>query len=76
MPICPHFLMELHVGLTAAVPNGRWVEHIPQLDDLTLHGMTIDAGHAVPSVEPGLGIAWDIEAIERRRVNELTLLVD
>ena len=33
--VCPHFLMELHVSLTAAVPNGRWVEYIPQLDDLT-----------------------------------------
>src|ERR1700682_6405628 len=34
--VCPHFLMELHVSLTAAVPNGRWVEYIPQLDSLTL----------------------------------------
>ena len=31
--VCPHFLMELHVSLTAAVPNGAWVEYIPQLDD-------------------------------------------
>ncbi len=76
MPICPHFLMELHVGLTAAVPNGRWVEHIPQLDDITLHGMRIEDGHAIPSEEPGLGIAWDMAAIEQRRVHELTLLVD
>ncbi|WP_442874400.1 enolase C-terminal domain-like protein [Amycolatopsis sp. NBC_00438] len=28
---CPHFLMEPHVSLAAAVPNGRYVEHIPQL---------------------------------------------
>jgi L-alanine-DL-glutamate epimerase-like enolase superfamily enzyme len=27
--VCPHFLMELHVSLTAAVPNGAWVEYIP-----------------------------------------------
>ena len=49
MPVCPHFLMELHVSLTAAVPNGRWVEYIPQLDDLTLERMRIDDGRAVPS---------------------------
>ena len=60
----------------AAVPNGRWVEHIPQLDDITLRGMRIEAGHAIPSEEPGLGIAWDMAAIEQRRVHELTLLVD
>ena len=38
MPVCPHFLMELHVALTAAVPNGRWIEYIPQLDSLTTDG--------------------------------------
>ena len=35
VPICPHFLMELHVSLCAAVPNAAWVEWIPQLDDIT-----------------------------------------
>ena len=42
-PVCPHFLMELHVSLRCAVPNGRWVEYIPQLDDLT-HGADDDRG--------------------------------
>jgi len=73
--VCPHFLMELHVALTAAVPNGRWVEYIPQLDSLTTAGMTIENGHAVPSSEPGLGIAWDWDAIDRRRVDGLTHVV-
>src|SRR5690606_19711514 len=57
-PVCPHFLMELHVALCAAVPNARWVEYIPQLEDLTTEGMQIEGGYAVPSDEPGLGIAW------------------
>jgi L-alanine-DL-glutamate epimerase-like enolase superfamily enzyme len=61
--ICPHFLMELHVSLCAAVPNARWVEYIPQLDTLTTAPMKIEAGHAIPSSEPGLGIAWDLDAI-------------
>ena len=30
--VAPHFLMELHVSLAAAVPNALYVEHIPQLD--------------------------------------------
>lgn len=76
LPVCPHFLMELHVALAAAVPNGRWVEHIPQLDDITTGGMTIHDGHAVPSEEPGLGIEWDMAAVEARRVHDLTLTVD
>jgi len=67
-PVCPHFLMELHVALCAAVPNARWVEYIPQLDDLTTERMEIRDGHAVPSSAPGLGIAWDFEAIDRMAV--------
>ena len=66
--VCPHFLMELHVALSCAVPNSRWVEYIPQLDEITTQGMTIRDGHAIPSNEPGLGIAWDFDAINRRAV--------
>jgi L-alanine-DL-glutamate epimerase-like enolase superfamily enzyme len=73
--VCPHFLMELHVGLTAAVPNGRWVEYIPQLDSLTTAGMRIENGRAVPSDQPGLGIAWDWQAIDRLRVDGATRIV-
>jgi L-alanine-DL-glutamate epimerase-like enolase superfamily enzyme len=64
--VSPHFLMELHVSLCAAVPNARWVEYIPQLESLTTEGMTINDGYAVPSREPGLGIAWDWPAIDRQ----------
>jgi L-alanine-DL-glutamate epimerase-like enolase superfamily enzyme len=66
--ICPHFLMELHVSLTAAVPNGAWVEHIPQLDDVTASRLEITDGHAIPPSAPGLGIDWDFAAIEKRAI--------
>jgi L-alanine-DL-glutamate epimerase-like enolase superfamily enzyme len=73
--VCPHFLMELHVALCCAVPNARWVEYIPQLDELTTHGMTIRDGYAVPSEAAGLGIAWDWDAIDRRRVEGCTRII-
>lgn len=66
--LAPHFLMELHVNIGAAVPNTRWIEYIPQLDDITVEGMKIDAGRAIPSDQPGLGIAWDLDAISRMTV--------
>lgn len=66
--VCPHFLMELHVSLCAAVPNARWVEYIPQLDALTTQGMSIQNGKARPSDAPGLGIEWDFDAINRLAV--------
>jgi L-alanine-DL-glutamate epimerase-like enolase superfamily enzyme len=68
VPVCPHFLMELHVSLACAVPNARWIEYIPQLDSLTTAPMRIEDGHAIPSDDPGLGIAWDDAAIARATV--------
>ncbi len=72
IPVCPHFLMELHVSLAAAVPNGKYVEYIPQLDDLTTAGMTVEDGMAIAPSEPGLGIAWDWDAVAARSVAEFT----
>lgn len=68
VPVCPHFLMELHVALCAAVPNARWVEYIPQLDTLTTEPMRIESGYAIPSTKPGLGIEWDFEAFKSQCV--------
>ena len=73
VPVCPHFLMELHVSLTAAVPTGAWVEYIPQLEAITKSLMTIDGGYAIPPERPGLGIDWDFAAIERMAVARATL---
>jgi L-alanine-DL-glutamate epimerase-like enolase superfamily enzyme len=66
--VCPHFLMELHVSLTAAIPNGAYVEHIPQLRAITGAEMVIEDGYAVAPDTPGLGIEWRFDAIDDRRV--------
>ncbi|MCU1585251.1 MAG: mandelate racemase [Microbacteriaceae bacterium] len=66
--VSPHFLMELHVSLVAAVPNGQYVEHIPQLRAITTKEMTVEAGHAIAPNTPGLGIDWDRDAIDDRTV--------
>jgi len=66
--VCPHFLMELHVSLVAAIPNGAYVEHIPQLRAITRTELLIEGGMAVAPAEPGLGIDWDADAIDARRV--------
>jgi len=66
--VCPHFLMELHVSLTAAAPNAAWVEYIPQLDDFTTSRLAIADGFAVAPSTSGLGIDWDFPAIDKRAV--------
>jgi L-alanine-DL-glutamate epimerase-like enolase superfamily enzyme len=66
--VCPHFLMELHVSLVAAIPNGRYVEHIPQLRAVTRGQLRIENGRAIAPDEPGLGIPWDRDAVDDCRV--------
>ncbi|MEV6115193.1 mandelate racemase/muconate lactonizing enzyme family protein [Streptomyces sp. NPDC052109] len=66
--VCPHFLMELHVSLAAAVPNGMFVEYIPQLRAVTRGELTVRDGLAVAPDAPGIGIDWDMDAIDDRRV--------
>ena len=66
MPVCPHFLMELHVSLACAVQNGKYVEYIPQLDDLTTSRLRIEKGMALAPSAPGIGVEWDWTRSRRR----------
>ena len=72
IPVCPHFLMELHVSLVCAVQNGKYVEYIPQLDDLTATRMRVENGHAIAPTEPGIGIDWDWDAVKAKSIAEFT----
>jgi L-alanine-DL-glutamate epimerase-like enolase superfamily enzyme len=69
LSVAPHFLMELHASLTAAVPNAAWVECIPQLDAVASSRLAIEGGQAIAPDTPGLGIDWRWDEIERRRVS-------
>ena len=73
VPVCPHFLMELHVSLCAAVPNAAWVEYIPQLDDITTSRIRVEDGFAYPPATPGLGIEWDWTQIAARQCCDLSV---
>jgi len=57
------------VSLVAAVPNGAYVEYIPQLRAVTRTELTVRDGLAVAPDRPGVGIGWDMDAIEDRRVS-------
>ena len=67
--VAPHFLMELHVSLAAAVPNAIYLEHIPQLRQITRSEIEIVDGRAVAPESPGVGIDWDREAIGNLRIS-------
>lgn len=70
IPVCPHFLMELHVSLVCAVQNGKYVEYIPQLDDLTGKHMKIADGFGYAPNDPGIGIDWDWDRVKALSIAE------
>jgi len=67
--VAPHFLMELHMSLAAAILNALYIEYIPQLRAVTTAEMEIAAGHDGGPSTSGLGIAWDDAAIASHRVD-------
>ena len=72
MPVCPHFLMELHVSLACAVPNGKYVEYIPQLDELTTSRLAIENGMALAPSAPGIGVEWDFDVVKAKSIPSST----
>lgn len=66
--VAPHFLMELHLSLNCAVPNALYLEHIPQLRAVTTSEVEIRDGRALAPSSAGLGIEWDLDAIDDLRV--------
>lgn len=66
--VCPHFLMELHVSLICAVPNGWMLEYIPQLDPITTSRLDLRLGRAYPPETAGLGIEWEWSEIRSRTI--------
>lgn len=75
VPVCPHFLMELHASLVCAIPNAPWLEYIPQLDTVTRSGLRIEEGRAWPSDAAGLGIDWDWDAIAAMKIDGLDFAI-
>lgn len=73
VPVCPHFLMELHVSLSCAALAAQWVEYIPQLGPVLKNHFEIDDGFAVPSHAPGLGLDWDWAIIERLKTHQFSV---
>jgi L-alanine-DL-glutamate epimerase-like enolase superfamily enzyme len=61
-------MMELHVSLAAAVPNGVYVEYVPQLQAVTSSSLVITDGCVTPPDVPGTGIDWNPDALDDHRV--------
>ncbi|HVA00293.1 MAG TPA: mandelate racemase/muconate lactonizing enzyme family protein [Terriglobia bacterium] len=68
MPVAPHFLMEIQVHLAAAIPNGIFIEYIPQLGPVLQEEISVEDGCIAPPGRPGHGILFDWQKLEQFRV--------
>ncbi len=68
LSVSPHFLMDLHVHLSAAVPHSLFVEYIPSLDPVLADTLTLIDGHFSPPNRPGHGILFDSDKLATHRV--------
>jgi L-alanine-DL-glutamate epimerase-like enolase superfamily enzyme len=69
MQVSPHFVMELHLPLVAAIPNGLYVEYIPSLDSILTQPLELTDGYFAPGEMPGLGIPFDWDRLRSFKVD-------
>lgn len=73
LPVYPHYFPDLHAHLVGGL-GGAWIEESPiEADTVNFHALRaeqprIEGGVWHLSERPGLGIAWDEDALRRFRV--------
>jgi L-alanine-DL-glutamate epimerase-like enolase superfamily enzyme len=68
LPVVSHLIPEVHVHLIAAIPNGLTVEYMPWTLRLFEETPALQNGQLVVPSKPGLGLAFDQDAIKRYQV--------
>lgn len=65
LPVVSHMLPEINVHLIASVPNGLTVEYTPWTLPLFAEAPSLEKGHLTVPRRPGLGLAFNRDALER-----------
>lgn len=67
--ISTHLFPEVSVHLLACSPTAHWLEYVDWAAPILSHPLQIVDGAATPLDQPGSGIAWNEEAVERYRMH-------
>jgi len=65
MPMSSHLYPEASVHLLAATPTAHWLEYVDWMNPLLAEPLRLVDGHALAADRPGLGLAWNDEAVRR-----------
>ncbi len=65
MPMSSHLYPEVSSHLLAATPTAHWLEYVDWAEPLLTAPLSVTAGKAAVSTEPGTGVAWDEAAIRQ-----------
>ena len=65
MKVSPHFVMELHLPLVAAIPNGLFVEYIPSFDPILTEPLELRDGYFHVNEDTGYGLSIDWERLQQ-----------
>jgi mandelate racemase len=60
-----HLFAEASALLLPVTPTGHWLEYVDWADPVLAEPLRIDKGMAMPSLRPGLGMAWDEKAVKK-----------
>ena len=60
-----HLFAEASAQLLPVTPTGHWLEYVDWADPVLQEPLCIEKGLAMPSLRPGLGMAWDEKAVEK-----------
>ena len=68
IPFSSHILPEVSAHLMAATPTAHLLEYVDWANPVLAQPLEIEAGHALIAERPGIGIAWDEDAVRRYAV--------
>lgn len=65
LPLSSHLYPEISAHLLAASPTCHWLEYIDWADPILREPARVENGHVLIPDRPGIGLAWDEDAVKR-----------
>jgi mandelate racemase len=70
IPLSSHLFPEISVHLLAVSPTRHWLEYVDWANPILEKPLKIEDGYATCPAASGIGISWDVGAVQRYSVGE------